>query len=176
MPPIDKIKRHGRRLVAITRVGQVLTVLAVLLIPYLLYRIAEPITQQSFPAFMAGMMEVPGLIAVNGLGVIKAIAFIWALDRIRLIGVALIHHSPISLEVSAAVRVTAYAWLIYAATALFELELKPRLDAIPADYNVDWSFDFLTFLVICLLSSCVLTISRILDAAVDLQKENQSFV
>lgn len=176
MLPIDRIKRNGRRLIAITRIGQVLTVLAIFLIPYFLYLIAEPITHQSFPAFMAGMMEVPGLVAVNGWGVIKAIAFLWALDRIRLIGVALTHHSPISLEVAATVRQTAYAWLIYAATALFRLELEPRFGAVPADYNIDWSFDFQTFLVVCLLSSCVLTISRILDAAVDLQKENQSFI
>lgn len=176
MPPADEIKRNGRRLVAIVRVGQVLTLLAAFLTPYFLYRVAEPTTHQSFPAFMAGMLKVSGLVAVNGWGIFKAIAFIWALDRIRLIGVALVRHSPISLEVSTAVRRTAYAWLIYAATALFKLELEPRFGVAPADYNVGWSFDLQTFLVVCLLSSCVLTISRILVAAVELQKENQSFV
>ena len=176
MSPADEIKRNGRRLVAIVRVGQALTVLTAVLIPYLLYRIAEPMTHQSFLAFMAGMLKVPGLVAVNGWGIFKAIVFIWALDRIRLIGVALIHHSPISLEASTAVRSTAYAWLIYAATALFKLELEPRFGVTPADYNVGWSFDPWTFLVVCLLSSCVLTISLILDAAVELQKENQGFI
>ena len=176
MSPVDQIKRNGRRLVAIVRLGQALTVLAALLIPYLLYRIAEPATQQSFLGFMSGMMKVPGLVAVNGSGIFKAVVFLWALDRIRLIGVALIHHPPISPEVSAAVRSTAFAWLAYAATALFKLQLEPRFGAAPADYSIGWSFDLWTFLVICLLSSCVLTISRILDAAVELQKENQSFI
>jgi hypothetical protein len=46
----------------------------------------------------------------------------------------------------------------------------------PADYNVGWSFDLQTFLVVCLLSSCALTISRILDAAVELQNENRGFI
>ena len=176
MPPVDQIKRYGRRLVAIVRLGQVLTLFGVLLTPYVLHRIAEPITHESFAAFMRGMLEVPGLVAVNGWGMFKAIVFIWALDRIRLIGVALIHHSPISPEVSAAVRSTAFAWLVYAATALFKLELEPRFGVAPADYNIGWSFDLWTFLVVCLLSSCVLTISRILDAAVELQKENQGFI
>lgn len=176
MTPTDKIKRNGRRLVALTRTGQILAVLAIFLTPYLLYRVAEPVTHQSFPAFMAEMMKVPGLVAVNGWALVKVAVFIWALDRIRLIGAALIHHSPISLEGSAAVRHTAYAWLIYAATALFKLELEPRFGVSPADYNVGWSFDLHTFLVVCLLSGCVLTISRILDAAVELQKENQGFI
>ena len=176
MSPLYKIRKNGRRLVAIVRVGQVLTVLAAFLIPYLLYRIAEPITHQSFPAFMEAMLKVPGLVAVNGWEIFKAIVFIWALDRIRLIGVALIHHSPISPEVAAAVRGTAYAWLIYAATALFKLELEPRFGAALSDYNIGWSFDLPTFLVVCLLSSCVLTISRILDAAIELQNENRGFI
>lgn len=176
MSPADAIRRNGLRLVAIVRVGQVLTLLAAFLTPYLLYRIAEPPSHQSFPAFIGGMLKVPGLVAVNGWGIFQAMVFIWALDRIRLIGVALVRHSPISLEVSVAVRRTAYAWLTYAAAALFKLELEPRFGVPPADYNVAWSFDLQTFLVACLLSSCVLTLSRILDAAVELQKENQSFI
>ncbi|MEO8366003.1 MAG: hypothetical protein ABI538_07335 [Pseudoxanthomonas sp.] len=122
------------------------------------------------------MLKVPGLVAVNGWGIFKAIVFIWALDRIRLIGVALVQHFPISLEASAAVRRTAYAWLIYAATALLKPELEPRFGVTPADYNVAWSFDLHTVLVVGLLSGCALMISRILDAAVELQKENQSFI
>ena len=176
MSPADEIKRNGRRLVAVVRVGQALTILAAFSIPYVLYRIAEPITHQSFLAFMGEMLGVPGLVAVNGWGLFKAVVFIWALDRIRLIGITLIHHSPISLEVSGAVRRTAYAWLIYAGTALLKPELQPRFGVTPANYNVDWSFDLWTFLVACLLSSCVLVISRVLDAAVELQNENQSFI
>lgn len=176
MFPACAIERNGRRLVALVRVGQVLTVLGAFLSPYLLYRIAEPVTHQSFPAFMQGMLKVPGLVAVNGWGIFKAIIFFWALDRIRLIGAALIHHSPISVNAAVAVRGTAYAWLIYAATTLFKLELEPRFGAAPADYSIGWSFDLTTFLVVCLLSSCVLTISRILDAAVELQNENRGFI
>jgi hypothetical protein len=176
MSPACVIEKNGRRLIALVRLGQVLTVLGAFLTPYVLYRIAEPVTHQSFLAFMQGMLKVPGLVAVNGWGIFKAIVFIWALDRIRLIGAALIHHSPISLDVVVAVRGTAYAWLIYAATALFKLELEPRFGVAPADYNVGWSFDLQTFLVVCLLSSCALTISRILDAAAELQNENRGFI
>ncbi|MEO8366004.1 MAG: hypothetical protein ABI538_07340 [Pseudoxanthomonas sp.] len=53
MSPIEEIKRNARRLIAITRLGQILALVAALLVPYLLYRIAEPATHQSFPAFMA---------------------------------------------------------------------------------------------------------------------------
>lgn len=177
MSPIDKIRKNGRRLSAIVRAAQGMTILmAFFVVPYMLYQIAEPATHQSFTTFVAEMMEVPALVAVNSWALFQTAVFLWALDRIRLIGKTLVEHTPISLEVSGAVRHASYAWLIYAVTILFKLEMKPQFDLAPANYPVDWSFNLHAFLVACLLASCILIISRILDAAVDLQKENQSFV
>jgi hypothetical protein len=142
-----------------------------------MFRIAQP-WHPDFPEFLLRLFGEPALALVNGWGALRALAYLWALERMRRIGTALLHHGPISTEVADAVRQSARALLLCGFSVLLQLDL-PRNDppaSVAVNHLPSWEFNWMAFYAVCLLGVCVLAIAHILQAAVELKAENEGFV
>src|SRR3546814_1872839 len=111
---------------------------------------------------------------------LRASIYIWALERIRQIGTALLRFEPISTEVAEAVRRSAQALLLCGLSTLLAFDIASNARGIvPTDaitYSVSWDLNFMAFYAVCLLCVCVLAIARILREAVALKAANEGFV
>src|SRR3546814_4193273 len=110
---------------------------------------------------------------VNGWYLLRASIYIWALERIRQIGTALLRFEPISTEVAEAVRRSAQALLLCGLSTLLTFNFASNARGIvPTDaitYSVSWDLIFMAFYSVCLLCVFVLAIDRILREAVALK-------
>jgi len=188
-----RISRTGHLLVVLARAGQLLTVFGTLGIVYVLVRIQQP-ALPGHPGFAETLLKValnafgqPAIALVSGWALLCAAIYVWALERIRRIGVALLRHPPISREVADAVRRSARALLLCGLGTLLHFDIAGKgssgvvawtgSDRIPpAAYSIDWELDWMAFYAVCLLCVCVLAIARILQEAVALKAENEGFV
>ena len=188
-----KISRTGHLLVVLARAGQLLTVLGTLGVAYLLVRIAQP-ALPGRPGFLEAVFKVvlnsfgePATAMVNAWGLLCVAIYIWTLERIRRIGVALLRHPPISSEVADAVHRSARALLLCGFSTLLQFDIAWKdsrgivawsdSDGIPAAaYSIAWDLNWMAFYAVCLLCVCVLAIARILQEAVALKAENEGFV
>lgn len=188
-----RISRTGHLLVVLARAGQLLTVFGTLGIVYVLIRIQQP-ALPGHPGFLDALIEVllnnfgeTAIALVNGWRLLCVAIYIWALERIRRIGVALLHHPPISHEVADSVRRSARALLLCGFSTLLHFDIAWKgssgivawtgSDRIPpATYSIAWELNWMAFYAVCLLCVCVLAIARILQEAVALKTENEGFV
>lgn len=181
-PPRERIPKTGRLLIVLARTGQALTALSVLGATYVLFRIALPALPPGQGAIdvLRNAFSEPAAAFVNGWYLLRAAIYIWALERIRLIGTALLRFEPISTEVATAVRRSVQALLLCGFSTLlaFNVESNARC-IVPTDtviYSVAWDLNFMAFYAVCLLCVCVFAIARILQEAVALKAENEGFV
>lgn len=188
-----RISKTGHLLVVMARAGQLLTVFGTLGIVYVLVRIQQP-ALPGHPGFSEALLHVlldnfgeSAFALVTGWRLLCVAIYIWALERIRRIGVALLRHPPISHEVAVAVRRSARALLLCGFSTLlhFDIAWKGSSGIIawtgsdripPAAYSVTWELNWMAFYAVCLLCVCVLAIARILEEAVALKAENEGFV
>jgi hypothetical protein len=142
-----------------------------------MFRIAQP-WHPDFADFLLRLFGEPVLALVNGWAALRAVAYLWALERIRRIGTALLRHGPISTEVADAVRRSVHALLLCGFSTLlqFELAWNGPLASVAANHFPTWEFNWMAFYAVCLLCVCVLAIARILQAAVELKAENEGFI
>src|SRR5690606_994699 len=166
----EGILRTGRLLIALARIGQVLTVLSVLGVIYVLVRIALPTLpdDQGAADVVVNAFREPSLALFNGWNLLRAAIYIWALDRIRLIGVSLLLFEPISMEVAEAVRRSLRALLLCGFSTLLAVDVAwdGARRIVPVDsvsYSVTWDLNWMAFYAVCLLCVCVLAIARILQ-------------
>lgn len=186
--------RTGHVLVVLARAGQLLTMFGALGIVYVLVRIQQPalpgnpgFTETTLFAVALNAFGQPATALVNGWALLCVAIYIWALERIRRIGVALLHHHPISHEVADSVRRSARALLLCGFSTLLHFDIAWKgssgivawtgSDRIPpATYSIAWELNWMAFYAVCLLCVCVLAIARILQEAVALKAENEGFV
>jgi len=171
--PHQRIINTGRLLVGLARTGQVLTILGVLALTYMLFRIAQP-WYPDFRDFLPRLFNEPALALVNGWGALCTAIYLWTLERIRLIGTTLQHHAPISAEVASAVRRSVPALLLCGFSTLLQFDLA--WSGVPASATATLKFNWMAFYAVCLLCVCVLVVARILQVAVELKAENEGFV
>lgn len=179
----ERIRRTARLLIVLARIGQALTVLGVLGVAYVLFRIALPALpdDQGAVDVLRNAFREPSIAFLNGWTLLRAAIYVWALERIRLIGVALMRFEPISTEVAAAVRRSVQALLLCGFSTLLAIDVAWRGPAriAPGEsgaYSVTWELNWMAFYAVCLLCVCVLAIARILQEAVALKAENEGFV
>src|SRR3546814_4157059 len=104
--PRKLIPETGRLLIVLARAGQVLTAVSVLGVAWVLFRIALPAlpNDQGAVDVLRNAFSESSMAFVNGWYLLRASIYIWALERIRQIGTALLRFEPISTEVAEAVR------------------------------------------------------------------------
>src|SRR3546814_8376597 len=112
--PRKLIPETGRLLIVLARAGQVLTSVIVLGVAWVLFRIALPAlpNDQGAVDVLCNAFSESSMAFVNGWYLLRASIYIWALERIRQIGTALLRFEPISTEVAEAVRRSAQALLL----------------------------------------------------------------
>ncbi len=179
----ERIQGTARLLIVLARTGQALMILAVLSVGYVIFRIALPALpdDQGAVDVLRNAFREPSIAFFNGWTLLRAAIYIWALERIRLIGVALLRSEPISMEVAGAVRRSVQALLLCGFSTLLAVDVAWRspVRIAPGDsgtYAVTWELNWMAFYAVCLLCVCVLAIARILKEAVALKAENEGFV
>lgn len=179
----ERVRGTARLLIVLARIGQVLTISGVIGVAYVIFRIALPALpdDQGAVDVLRNAFREPAIAFLNGWTLLRAAIYVWALERIRLIGVALTRFEPISTEVADAVRRSAQALLLCGFSTLLAVDVAWHgpVRIAPDEsgaYSVTWELNWMAFYAVCLLCVCVLAIARILKEAVALKAENEGFV
>src|SRR3546814_16820312 len=105
-PPRKPMPVPGLLLLVRARAGQVLTAVSGLGVAWVRFRIGLPAlpNDQGAVDVLRNAFSESSMAFVNGWYPLRASIYIWALERIRQIGTALLRFEPISTEVAEAVR------------------------------------------------------------------------
>src|SRR3546814_11490184 len=98
--PRKLIPETGRLLIVLARAGQVLTAVSVLGVAWVLFRIALPAlpNDQGAVDVLRNAFSESSMAFVNGWYLLRATIYIWALERTRQVGSAILRSAPIRTE------------------------------------------------------------------------------